>query len=149
MKKHPSTPPPGHAAGRGTRGPVGGPASVDDERCGRADTGRTQGRETTGIDPASEQVVPLSHVPKLGLIPARRNGARLNVRPVYRWATTGLRGVRLESLMIGGQRVTSCEALTRFFAAVSARPTRPTDTAGKLLRASPQAIDDECDREGL
>jgi hypothetical protein len=39
---------------------------------------------------------------------------------VHRWRLRGVRGVRLETIVIGGRRVTSHEALTRFAAACSA-----------------------------
>ncbi len=34
---------------------------------------------------------------------------------VYRWASRGLRGVKLEWVQVGGRRYTSREALNRFF----------------------------------
>ena len=41
-------------------------------------------------------------------------GGRRNVATIYRWAYQGVRGVRLESVVIGGQRRTSREAILRF-----------------------------------
>jgi|SRR5271157_2341602 len=39
---------------------------------------------------------------------------------IAKWRTQGVRGVLLETLLIGNRRVTSCEAIARFFEAVSA-----------------------------
>jgi Protein of unknown function (DUF1580) len=48
-------------------------------------------------------------------LPRRRGGKRVNVATLYRWASHGCRGVRLETLQIGGTKCTSLEALQRFF----------------------------------
>jgi len=64
------------------------------------------------IDMSCETLVPLSQVPKL--LPPRSNGKRLHISAVYRWAQRGVRGVKLESIRIGGTTYTSREALQRF-----------------------------------
>ena len=38
---------------------------------------------------------------------------------VRRWSTTGIRGVRLQTALIGGRRYTSREAIRRFIAELS------------------------------
>lgn len=48
---------------------------------------------------------------------ARSQG--VNVATIWRWCTKGVRGVRLESLVIGGRRVTTEEAFERFIAATN------------------------------
>jgi hypothetical protein len=48
-------------------------------------------------------------------LPRRRGGKRVNVATLYRWASNGCRGVRLETIQIGGTRCTSMQALQRFF----------------------------------
>jgi hypothetical protein len=106
------------------------------------------------VDIERERVVPLGEVPKLGIIPRRRKGARLNLRTVYRWATVGLRGVILPSQLVGAQRVTSVEALLRFFEAVSAaRPGGGTNgsrmNGGGRRRSSGPDVDEELDRLGF
>jgi hypothetical protein len=49
------------------------------------------------------------------LIPPRRGAKRTNVSTLYRWAQRGLRGVKLETVQVGGTRMTTKEALSRFF----------------------------------
>jgi len=50
---------------------------------------------------------------------AELSGRRLNVATVYKWATHGVRGLKLESLVIGGRRVTTAAAIERFVLATS------------------------------
>lgn len=70
------------------------------------------------IDVQSEKLVPLADVP--ALLPPSRNGRRPHISVIYRWVQKGLHGIRLEALQLGGRRVTSREALSRFFQALSA-----------------------------
>jgi hypothetical protein len=64
------------------------------------------------IDTSIEDVIPLGQVP--ADIPSRQPGKRVNVSTVWRWAMHGCRGVRLETVVIGGGRFTSREAIQRF-----------------------------------
>lgn len=128
------------------------PRGVEGEVRGRAvQVGRpTEVTQPAQVDLQREKVVPLAEVPKLGIIPRRRKGARLNLRTLYRWASVGLRGVILPSQLVGAQRVTSVEALLRFFDAVSAasRPRRHRG-AGKPRPTSDPNVDEELDRLGV
>jgi hypothetical protein len=45
---------------------------------------------------------------------------RPHVSTLHRWRTRGIRGIRLETCLVGGRRVTSAEALQRFSAALTA-----------------------------
>lgn len=71
------------------------------------------------IDVDSERLVPLAEVP--ALLPPNRRGRRLHISVVYRWVQKGMRGIRLEAVQLGGRRVTSSEALSRFIAALTAQ----------------------------
>lgn len=64
------------------------------------------------IDTASEILVPLRDVPRL--LPPRPNGKRLHISAVYRWTLRGIKGIRLETVKVGGSTYTSREALQRF-----------------------------------
>ena len=77
------------------------------------------------IELSSECVVTLTAATKF--LPERRKGARPNVATLYRWAQQGCRGIRLETLCVGGTRCTSIEALQRFFDAITtaSEPTSP------------------------
>lgn len=82
-------------------------------------------------------------------LPRRRKGSRPHVATLYRWAQRGLRGVRLETIQIGGTTCTSREALQRFFDAL----TRSERDAKLDPRTPPdRRIEDaerECDRAGI
>lgn len=105
------------------------------------------------IDTTQETIVPLTQA--AGELPCRRRGRKTHVSTLYRWATSGCRGVVLETIQIGATRCTSREALQRFFERLSgprqtgagipgspgtspvrrsqARRLRDSERAGKLL----------------
>ncbi|MEQ8847990.1 DUF1580 domain-containing protein [Botrimarina sp.] len=65
-----------------------------------------------------ERLLPLADVCKL--LPNRPHRST-----VERWRLRGVRGVRLETWLVGGCRYTSYEALDRFFAATTASADGP------------------------
>lgn len=69
------------------------------------------------IDPTTEHLVSLTDATKL--LPARRGGKRPHVSCIYRWTVSGCKGIKLESIQVGGTRCTSREALGRFFERLS------------------------------
>ena len=70
------------------------------------------------IDLQHEQPLTLSAAARE--VPNRTSGRGVSVSTPWRWALRGIRGVRLETIFIGGIRYTSREALQRFFAATTA-----------------------------
>ena len=64
------------------------------------------------IDPNTETLTSLSQAARH--LPRRRAG-KPHVSCIYRWTTSGCRGVILESIQVGGTRCTNREALARFF----------------------------------
>jgi hypothetical protein len=69
------------------------------------------------IDPAKEHLLSLSKAARK--LPRLRNDRPVSPSTLWRWATGGLRGVRLETIKVGGSTCTSAEALARFFIALS------------------------------
>ncbi len=57
------------------------------------------------IDLIAEQVVSLTEATIH--LPRRREGKRPHVATLYRWASHGIHGVRLETLRVGGTLCTS------------------------------------------
>ena len=57
-----------------------------------------------------------------GLVAAYQEvtGKRYQLSTPFRHATKGVRGIFLESIMVGGRRLTSVEAVIRFFCATTA-----------------------------
>lgn len=65
------------------------------------------------IDLRSERLLPLSAA-------ARMLPGGVHVSTLHRWRLRGIRGIRLETLLVGGRRHTSVEAIDRFCQAVTA-----------------------------
>lgn len=86
------------------------------------------------IDLENEKLITLREVPKL--LPPRPSGRRLHISAVYRWVYRGVRGVRLESIRIGGMLYTTREALDRFSKQLSSglEPPTPVMTQAQELR---------------
>ncbi len=71
------------------------------------------------ISVSHEDLIPLRDAPRH--LPSRANGKRLHVSAIYRWAKHGVKGVRLETVCIGGTTYTSAKALQRFADQLTAR----------------------------
>ena len=69
------------------------------------------------IELGKEELMTLTKATRL--VPRRRGERLTHVSTLHRWATRGLRGVRLETVQVGGSKCTSREALDRFFSALS------------------------------
>jgi hypothetical protein len=59
----------------------------------------------------------------------RRDGRAPALTTVFRWATKGVRGQKLETINCGGWRCTSREAVNRFLARITAEPTERPQAA--------------------
>lgn len=69
------------------------------------------------IDLSKERVISLTEAARE--LPRRRKGVKPHVATLYRWASRGLRNIRLETIQVGGTLCTSVEALQRFCAQLS------------------------------
>jgi hypothetical protein len=65
----------------------------------------------------------LENEKKMPLVPAveAETGRRVHLCTALRWAQRGSKGIILESVFLGGRRLTSVEAVRRFVAACSER----------------------------
>src|SRR5262245_31302524 len=80
------------------------------------------------IDSTTETLLSLADA--AGTLPRRRKGRKPHVSTLHRWATSGFKGVVLETIQVGGTKCTSEEALQRFFEACSTpRSASPPATA--------------------
>lgn len=79
------------------------------------------------IDLASESLITLSDAARLR--PASRGGRPTHASTIYRWATRGIRGVRLEVIRLGGVTYTSREALQRFADRLTSESASPPSAA--------------------
>ena len=82
------------------------------------------------LDIQQEQLISLKEAPKH--LP-KRNGKRTHYSTVFRWATKGARGRKLESVLIGGMRYTSVEALSRFTASATAVDLETGEIIAQIL----------------
>lgn len=79
-------------------------------------------------DILSETPVPISAAPKH--VPGRPHAAT-----IFRWHQRGIKGVRLETYVVGGKRYTSKEALRRFIERTTeARDGAPVEQAPSRRR---------------
>ncbi len=62
---------------------------------------------------------PISLMEATKMLPSRPNGKRFTVATLFRWAMKGLRGAKLETILVGQCRYTSLEALGRFVIAIN------------------------------
>jgi hypothetical protein len=62
-------------------------------------------------------MISLHDVPRL--LPRTKPGRKIAISTVYRWTAKGIKGVRLETIQVGGRRCTSKQALERFFDALA------------------------------
>jgi hypothetical protein len=92
------------------------------------------------IDVSTETVLSLPDAAKR--LPKRRAGVVPHVATLYRWAQKGCKGIRLETIQIGGTSCTSTEALQRFFDRLTAArsgETVPVRTSRQRQRAQEEA----------
>jgi Protein of unknown function (DUF1580) len=78
------------------------------------------------IDVFKERLVRLSHAAQH--LPGRPHRSSLD-----RWTRVGVRGRQLETVLIGGRRYTSLEALARF---VAVSPLEPEGACGSAMPSS-------------
>ncbi|MBL8817171.1 MAG: DUF1580 domain-containing protein [Planctomyces sp.] len=72
-----------------------------------------------------------------------KDGRRKSLATLHRWRLSGIRGTRLETVLIGGARYTSLEAIDRFLIALNAEDdaAKPVITASQRQRQSEAAQD--------
>ena len=102
--------------------------------------------EVQMIDTQSEALVPISEAPSL--VPSRPH-----VATIWRWVKRGCRGAKLETVLIGGRRFTSIEAIQRFFEATTEAAAGTSGgnpgTSSKSRRRSVQNAESELDSAGI
>ena len=93
------------------------------------------------IDLSSEEILTFSQA--AATLPNRPHASTW-----HRWRLKGVRGVRLETIMVGGRRYTSREALERFSARLTAAadgqppPTRTGKQRQKAIDAADKVLSD-------
>lgn len=91
------------------------------------------------IDIVKEQMIPLSKIPAWC---EKHIGHRVNRSTVHRWRLRGARGNKLETVLIGGRRYTSQEAMLRFFDTTTAIEDGGTESPQFNTHQRKRAIED-------
>jgi hypothetical protein len=93
------------------------------------------------IDLANETILPLSDAPRHPLLKrGRRAGRPIHRATLERWRTRGVGGIILETAKLGGIRVTTVEAIERFFDRLNTPgATSDSPTVHDIARAHAQA----------
>ena len=103
-------------------------------------------KESAMLDLATEHILTLNDA--CGKLPRRRRGSRPHVATLYRWAQRGIKGVKLETIQVGGTLCTSVEALQRFFDRLS-EPREPTPRQSPHRQREIEAAERECREAGI
>jgi len=78
-----------------------------------------------GIDADAESLITLKKAAKLPML--RVDGKNPHFGSIYRWTLQGCRGVKLETIRVGGTTCTSVEAVRRFLERLSNPAPRADD----------------------
>ena len=97
------------------------------------------------INPETEDLIPLKVVCEM--FPGR-SGKGIALSTAWRWILHGQRGHKLESIVAGGQRLTSRQAVARFLAATNEELQPPDHNIG-TRKSSVKLVEDELDALGL
>ena len=95
------------------------------------------------IDINAEDVLTLRDAAKV--LPRRRRGRKPHLSTLVRWSICGIRGVRLETIRVGGTLCTSREAHQRFCERLSSpheSPSRPSATRQRSVQKAKKELDD-------
>ena len=98
------------------------------------------------IDIAKEKLMTLAKATKY--VPRRRKGQKAHCATMYRWAKLGLRGVRLETIRVGGTLCTSEEKLQLFFNQLTELKSGKCDET-KQLASDQKLVQQQLDQAGI
>jgi Protein of unknown function (DUF1580) len=105
------------------------------------------------IELEKERLISLSEAAKL--FPAGRYGSKPHTSTIWRWITSGVKGVRLKSVVLPRGRATSKEAVQRFLRALTEQADRnhpfrsPTPTDYKRRQKQADRDEKELERMGV
>lgn len=105
--------------------------------------------DTLAIDILAETLVTIPQAS--ALLPPDDSGRRPHIATIYRWMLRGIRGVKLETCLVGGKRFTSHEALQRFSEALTraAQGKAPVPRTSTRRKRHSEAVDRELAAAGL
>jgi hypothetical protein len=74
---------------------------------------------------------------------------RPSVPTLFRWALKGCRGIKLETIMVGGRRFTSTQAIQRFVNRLSQDNTQGDGPESESQKKRQARVDELLDRFGM
>jgi hypothetical protein len=92
------------------------------------------------IDISAENLITFSTAAKLR--PPSRGGRPTHTSTIWRWASRGIRGVRLETIRLGAVTYTSVEALQRFGNRLSANSKSDVPPNTRRTKSTDAALDE-------
>jgi hypothetical protein len=99
-------------------------------------------QEVLVLDISREQIITLAEA-------SHRLPGRPDISTLWRWRSRGVRGVTLDSVVIGGRRYTSVEALERFAQALTAAPRPPSPGPSAARQRQIAAAEAACEAAGI
>ena len=72
-----------------------------------------------------------------------------HVSTLIRWALRGVKGVQLDTVVVGGRRFTSLEAIQRFVAQLNTRASVTGTTENSKRQREIDTVKDRLDAEGI
>ena len=95
-----------------------------------------------------EQLIELSVLP--GHLP-RKKGKKIHISTIHRWRARGIRGHKLETILVGGVRYTSLEAVNRFLQRTTSAADNciQTDVCPAEFDTELSNVESELERLGL
>jgi hypothetical protein len=87
------------------------------------------------IDTQTETLIPINEAS--GHVP----GSKPHLATIWRWVQRGVRNVKLDTVLVGGKRYTSAEAIARFVEQTNAAADGPQPKRGIRSRARQRAIE--------
>lgn len=97
------------------------------------------------IDPLAGGLLTLAQAVRL--FPSRRRDSRLAISTLWRWATRGLRGTRLEVIKVGGVTYTTATAVRDFIERTNSAAGSQQSHSSPSLRSRRAVVD--LDRFGI
>ena len=98
------------------------------------------------IQTSIETLIPINQVP---VHLEKLTGKRPHIASIYRWIQKGIAGVQLETLIIGGTRLTSTEALDRFFQESTKAKSKGKSSPKSRTTARLQAAESQAKKLGI
>lgn len=97
------------------------------------------GQKSYKINPGSEKLLTLAQAAQLSWLPRRRSGNPPHRSTLWRWATKGIRGIRLQTCRDGFGTCTTEAAVRDFFKRCTTELSKPCDRKSSTTASASRA----------